>query len=71
MKVSTNKKIIISPRVTEKAVIMQEEGVYTFNIAPDANKSEVKKEIERLYKVTPVKVNIAKTASKKVFVRGR
>ncbi len=69
--ISTEKTIILKPRVTEKSAILQEDGVYTFDIAPDANKQEVKKEIKRLYKVTPVKVNIAKTEAKKVFVRGR
>lgn len=71
MNISTEKTIILKPRVTEKAAILQEEGIYTFDIAPSANKQEVKKEIKRLYKVTPTKVNIAKTEPKKVFTRGR
>ncbi len=71
MNISADKTIIIKPRLTEKSAILQEDGVYTFDIAPDANKSEVKKEIQRIYKVTPVKVNIAKAEPKKVFVRGR
>jgi large subunit ribosomal protein L23 len=69
--ISTDRIIILKPRVTEKTAILQEEGVYTFDISADANKQEVKKEIKRLYKVTPVKVNIAKTEAKKVFTRGR
>ena len=71
MNISTEKTIILKPRVTEKAAILQEDGIYTFDIAPSANKQEVKKEIKRLYKVTPVKVNIAKTEAKRVFTRGR
>ncbi len=69
--ISTNKDIIIKPRTTEKSVILKEEGVYVFEVTSDANKSEVKKEIHRLYKVNPVKVNIAQNPAKKVFVRGR
>jgi len=67
-----SKKIIISkPRVTEKTAGLSAKNIYTFNVTADANKSEIKKEIQRLYKVVPIKVNIAKTAPKKVFVRGR
>ena len=69
--ISTERTIILKPRVTEKAAILQEDGIYTFDIAPSANKQEVKKEIKRLYKVTPTKVNIAKTEGKRVFTRGR
>ena len=70
-KVSTKKTVIIKPRITEKTAILSEKGVYTFQVSEDTNKQEVAKEIQRIYKVTPVKVNIAKTAEKKVFVRGR
>lgn len=68
---STKRNIIIKPRQTEKALILQEKNVYTFDIEKSANKSEVKKEIKRIYKVDAIKVNIAKSESKKVFVRGR
>ncbi len=70
-KVSTQKIVIIKPRVTEKTAILSEKGVYTFEVSKDANKNEIKKEFEKKYKVKPVKVNIAKTAEKKVYVRGR
>ena len=70
-KISAKKTIIVKPRITEKTATLSDDNVYTFQIAPDANKSEVLKEIERIYKVKPIKVNIAKTAEKKVFSRGR
>jgi len=70
-KVSGDKTIIVRPRVTEKTATLSDDGVYTFQVADDANKNEIKKAIQKIYKVTPVKVNIAKTADKKVFVRGR
>lgn len=62
--------IIKRPRITEKAALSSEKGVYTFDISPNANKSEVIKMIKNLYNVTPVKVNITKIASKNVFVKG-
>jgi len=70
-KISVKKIIIIKPRVTEKTALLSDKNVYTFQIAQDATKNEVSKEIERIYKVKPVKVNIAKTAAKTVFIRGK
>ena len=69
--VSLKKNIIIKPRQTEKALILQEKNVYTFDVESSANKSEIKKEIKRIYKVDAVKINIAKSEPKKVFIRGR
>ncbi|HIP21790.1 MAG TPA: 50S ribosomal protein L23 [Candidatus Pacebacteria bacterium] len=69
--ISAPKVIIKKPRVTEKSAIASEKGVYVFEISKAANKSEVKKEIERIYSTKVEKVNIAKTASKKTFIRGK
>ncbi len=69
--ISAPKVIIKKPRVTEKAAIVADKNVYVFEISKDANKSEVKKEIERIYSTKVEKVNIAKTAEKKTFIRGK
>ena len=66
-----NTSVIIGPRVTEKSALGAEKGVYTFNVAPTTNKSEVVKAIKTLYKVTPVKVNITARKEKVVFLRGK
>lgn len=65
------KNVIKKPHLTEKATLLSEKNVYVFQVEKTANKTEVKKEIERIYKVKPVKVNIAVTGDEKVFVRGR
>ena len=70
-KFSAPKTIIKKLRVTEKTAILTDDNVRVFEVAPDANKNEIKKEVTRLYKVKPLKVNIAKTAKKVVFVRGK
>lgn len=62
---------IIRPKITEKAGILSQSGVYTFEIAESANKNTVATAIKSLYKVTPVKVAVINTPSKRVFVRGR
>lgn len=50
--------IIKRPRITEKAVSLSENRVYTFLVKRDANKYEVRDAVKALYNVTPVKVNI-------------
>ncbi len=65
------KQILVGARVTEKAANAADQNVYVFNVATDANKNEIKKEIKRIYKVDPVKVNVLNTKGKKVFVRGK
>ena len=53
-----NYNIIVRPVVTEKAnkALMAHNKV-TFEVAPGANKSEIKKAIETLFKVKVLKVN--------------
>jgi len=64
-------KILIRPRITEKATLVSESSVYTFEIDPRATKNLVKKAIEEKYKVTPVKITTVTVHAKKVFVRGK
>jgi len=61
------KNNVVGPRITEKAALASDKGCYVFNVSVDSTKSEIKKEIETMYKVTPVKVNIAKAAKKQVL----
>lgn len=67
----TDLKTIKNPRITEKASFAVEKGVYTFDLKPGANKSEIAKEIFTKFKVKPVKVNIVSVADKSKMVRGR
>ena len=63
-------KILKGPRVTEKASMAAEADVYTFEVAPGANKTEIEKAIFEIYKVKPVKVNILRIPKKTVMSRG-
>jgi large subunit ribosomal protein L23 len=59
--------LIIRPVITEKGTIMAgENNCYAFEISPRANKISIKRAIEEIYKVTPVKVNIINKKGKKV-----
>jgi large subunit ribosomal protein L23 len=62
--------IITSPRITEKSAVLSEGRVYTFNVAPNATKIEIKKAIEDIYGVAPVKITTATLKYKPVQRRG-
>lgn len=61
--------ILIQPRITEKATMKAENGVYVFEVATNATKKEIGTAVKHYYNVTPVKVNIVKIPSKKVSSR--
>ena len=58
-------QVLIKPTITEKSTILQESGKYTFQVAPKANKVEVKQAIEQNFNVTVLDVNITKLRGKK------
>ena len=49
--------IILKPVITEKSMDELQLGKYTFKVAKDANKSEIKKAVEQLFGVQVAKVN--------------
>jgi large subunit ribosomal protein L23 len=49
--------IIIKPVVSEKSYGLLDNGVYTFVVAPDTNKTEIRMAIESIFNVSVVKVN--------------
>lgn len=59
--------IILQPVVSEKSFTQSENGVYTFRVAPGANKKQVKKEVEKMFKVTVEKVTIMNRKGKRVY----
>ncbi len=63
--------VLKNPRVTEKATIMSERGVYVFDVSTRATKADVAEAVKELYKVTPRKINMVKVPSKRTRVRGQ
>lgn len=49
--------IILKPVITEKSMDELQAGKYTFKVATDANKAEIKKAVEALFNVKVAKVN--------------
>ena len=57
--------IIVKPLVTEKmTAITEKSNRFGFIVRPEANKVEIKKEVEALYNVTVVDVNTMRYAGK-------
>ena len=62
---------IRNPIITEKATILSEQNKTVFKVHENANKTVIKKNIEKLFKVNVVKVNIINKKSILKFTRGR
>ena len=62
---------IRQPIVTEKATILSEQNKTVFKVHSGANKTSIKKNIEKLFKVTVVKVNILNQKRKKKIKQGK
>ena len=56
--------IIIRPVVTEKSISLMENNKYVFKVALSANKIEIKKAVEEIFKVKVVDVNTVRVKGK-------
>ncbi|MBQ7032032.1 MAG: 50S ribosomal protein L23 [Bacilli bacterium] len=57
--------IIIAPVITEKSMVERQNNVYTFKVAKDATKDEIKFAVEEAFKVSVKKVNTLNTKAKR------
>ena len=62
---------IKSPFITEKATIMSEQNKTVFKVHPSANKKNIKKNIEKIFKVKVIKINIINIKSKYKLRQGK
>ena len=60
----SNFDIIIEPITTEIADRQQEHGKYSFIVRKDSSKIEIKKAVEKIFKVDVVKVNVMNNKGK-------
>ena len=49
--------VLVAPVVSEKSYGLLDENKYTFIVAPDANKTEIKIAVEKVFNVKVVSVN--------------
>ena len=57
--------VIIAPVITEKSMANRQANVYTFKVAKDATKNEIKNAVEEAFKVSVKNVNTLNTKSKR------
>ena len=62
---------IISPIVTEKTTNLSEQNKIVFKVPNKSNKRSLKKNIEKIFKVNVIKVNIINKRPRKKITRGR
>jgi len=62
---------ILSPVVTEKSTKLSEHNKIIFKVPSGANKMNLKKNIEKIFKVSVVKVNIINKQNRTKMIRGR
>ena len=62
---------IISPVITEKSTNLSEQNKIIFKINKNANKKNIKKNIEKIFKVNVIKVNIINKKTRTKLTRGR
>tara|TARA_Y100000994_G_scaffold45322_1_gene35565 strand:- start:80 stop:373 length:294 start_codon:yes stop_codon:yes gene_type:complete len=62
---------IISPIVTEKSTNLSEQNKIIFKVPTKANKKNLKKNIEKIFKVNVIKVNIINKKNRIKITRGK
>ena len=62
---------ILSPLVTEKSTNLSEQNKIVFKVPSNANKKNLKKNIEKIFKVNVTKVNIINKKNRIKLTRGR
>ena len=62
---------ILSPLVTEKSTNLSEQNKIVFKVPSNANKLNLKKNIEKIFKVNVTKINIINKQSRKKITRGK
>jgi large subunit ribosomal protein L23 len=55
--VKSARDVILAPVVSEKSYSAIDHDVYTFVVAPEANRTEIKQAVESIFDVRVVKVN--------------
>ena len=51
------REVLLKPVISEKSYSLLDENKYTFEVHPDANKTEIKIAVEKVFNVTVTSVN--------------
>jgi len=63
-------QVILKPIITEKSMLVKEQGKYLFAVDPRATKVEIAQAIEKLFSVSVEAVNTVQVRGKKRQLRG-
>lgn len=58
-------------RITEKATRLADKNVYVLNVPKTINKTQLKTDLQKKYKVTVLNINIVNSPKKDKFYRGK
>ena len=62
---------ILSPMVTEKSTNLSEQNKIVFKVPTGANKVNLKKNIEKIFKVNVTKINVVNKSNRTKLIRGK
>lgn len=69
MRIADHRDIIIEPVISEKSYGLMDENKYTFLVSPDANKTQIKIAIEKIFEVKVTGVNTINRKGKRKRTR--
>ena len=69
MRIADPRDVLISPAISEKSYGLLDENKYTFIVAPDANKTQIKVAVEEVFGVKVTGVNTNNREGKRVRTR--
>ena len=69
MRITDPRDILISPVVSEKSYALLDQNKYTFIVSPDANKTQIKIAVEKVFGVKVTAVNTANREGKRLRTR--
>jgi large subunit ribosomal protein L23 len=64
-KIANPRDILIRPVVSEKSYRLEDEGKYTFVVAPGANKTQIRQAVEAVFRVKVTRVNTVNRPGKR------
>jgi len=69
VRIQDPRDILISPVISEKSYALLDENKYTFVVSPDANKTQIKIAVEKVFGVKVVSVNTHNREGKRIRTR--
>ena len=69
MRIADPRDILIAPVISEKSYGLLDENKYTFLVAPDANKTQIKIAVQEVFGVTVTGVNTQNREGKRIRTR--